>query len=94
MDQKFDDKKLNEFYNCAVECEASSSSASFRDQLSDDCGYVTYNTNECITDLMVYIKYHVENQFKRASEMLSGVCSSQKLISTTGQEMIFYTKEL
>lgn len=78
MKSEFDDAKLNEVYGCKILCDRST--ASFRDQLSDDCGYALTGRSEdkCITDLMVYIKYRTEHQFKESSNLLNEACSSQK----------------
>lgn len=81
MKLKFDDTKINEYYNCKLVCDKST--ACFKDPFSNDCGYATYknngrNTNECITDLMVYIKYHIERQFKQPIDLLTEVCTPQK----------------
>lgn len=80
MNLKFDETQLNEYYDCETVCDHSTSR--FKDRFSDDCGYIAYKNNvlenECVTDLMVYIKYYVERKFKETIDLLNEACPSQK----------------
>lgn len=80
MQLEFDDTKIDDYFDCEIVCDRST--ASFKDQLSNDCGYITYKPggykNPCVTDLMVYVKYYVERQFKKSIDLLNAACSSQK----------------
>lgn len=78
MNLKFHQTK---YYDCKIVCDQST--ATFKDRYSDDCGYITYKKkevekNECITDLMVYIKYYVELKFKGTLSILNEACPLQK----------------
>lgn len=91
----FNETKLNENYYCAIVCDGST--ASFKDRWSEDCGYVSFKngdlkSNGCITDLMIFIKYHVEQQFRKSIQALNSTCPLQKRTqqqSTTGSRFLF-----
>lgn len=81
MRSNFNDLNMDKYYyDCEVLCD--DSKPRFKDRLSEDCGYAItkegYTENVCVTDLMVYIKYHVESQFMKPINLLNGACSLQK----------------
>lgn len=100
MQSEFDDIKLDDYYDCEIVCD--SSTARFKDRLSTDCGYRTYkkeiNYNGCITDLMVYVKYHVERHFRKSIDLLNEACPAKKRshLTKTGKcrEITFFFKML
>lgn len=81
MKSRFDDARLDENFDCKI--VGGRSTPSFKDRWSNDSGYVTHknndgNTNGCITDLMVFIKYRIEDQFEKAIDLLNESCPPQK----------------